>query len=359
MNTINRLLFLITLCNLCACSSDVLDTNLVRDESISLKKGGYYLNEQGALTFTSLDAYFALTDSLNHLSENEFCQWEKSHHFISYRTFVNNIIDKADEMKDKDQVITFLKQYADYVYIDENELVQPVIQSQTYQSIANKEGIFYVEEAQNKVGREYVTISKNVTKSEAGYIDQIRYIKEKSFTKAYGDEVEYPTIAFVNRDNDRKIFTSFKITKNAASNGTVSLCQPQLEIFVRARKWVPIAKWKDYNTICIVENVILQMDGIPFSPYVDENGQWIFGDGKQIKFLAPVESKEAARFTSTYRLTTAPIMMQAPLQDIICIHYRARTRGTGEYGAAYNVYHPNPDMNLQDCGHTKVEEHKR
>lgn len=352
------LIFLLLTCIICACTEEMrYEEDGTRNKNLDIKsENSYHLTEEGALCFTSLDMYFSLTDSLSKLSEEEFSQWEEKLEFISYRTFVNSIIEQIEQEDNKDQVITLLEKYSDFVYVDEDEVIQPIIPSQTYRNIVNKDGIFYIGNIQNKVDNEYLYVIENQTKSSTC---KIEYINNKlSTTKAVGDIVEYPTIEYENNDRDRKVFTSFKIMKNAASNGSAVLYKPVLEIFVKAQKRKAFAGFKNYNTICIIEEVTLRMDGIPFSPYVDENGQWKFGEN-QIKFLAPVESsKEVARFTCTYNLTTSLVALSKPLEDLICIHYRARTRGTGNYGAAYNVYHPKPGMNTQTCGHRPVTEYR-
>lgn len=108
----------------------------------------------GILHFSSTDDYYALTDSLCKLSDVEFENWENQNNFLSYRTYVNRIIDEiesAQNENDVDKVSSLLKEYSNYVYLSEEDFVQPVILATSYRSIVNKDGIFYFNDTENVV----------------------------------------------------------------------------------------------------------------------------------------------------------------------------------------------------------------
>ncbi len=68
--------------------------------------------------------------------------------FVSYRSYVNKFVNEVEEAyndEDFDKFDQLLNKYAEYIYLDTDSLVKPVIKSKTYQCITNKDGVFYLE----------------------------------------------------------------------------------------------------------------------------------------------------------------------------------------------------------------------
>ncbi|MFV0270484.1 MAG: hypothetical protein ACK5HZ_02200 [Macellibacteroides fermentans] len=99
----------------------------------------YYVNDEKALVFSSLEDYGFLLDSISKITDEEFSEWENRIGFESYRTFVNNIMEKTIE--------TDRLQFSYPNFFEKNKelnMVIPKIKSYLYQSIVNKEGSFYI-----------------------------------------------------------------------------------------------------------------------------------------------------------------------------------------------------------------------
>ena len=88
-----------------------------------------YVQGDGSLCFRSTKDYFAVTDSLIKLTDQELNNWEKTMGFVSYRSYVNKFVNEVEEAyndEDFDKFDQLLNKYAEYIYLDTDSLVKPV-----------------------------------------------------------------------------------------------------------------------------------------------------------------------------------------------------------------------------------------
>lgn len=332
------------------CTQEALET-IPTDQSkksiLELANKKYYVNKENALVFSTPIAYYELTDSLLRLTDKDFLEWEKKINFKSYRTVVQEILDTATEYEDETK---FVSQYSNYVQLDDNGFIEPIIQAQSYSVVLNKDRVFYIGDKKHIINESCVSVT-----GADNYKCEFKYNNMITKSNEYGNTLEYPAISS-EPANKRKVFTWFKIYRNivTAPNGSV-FHAIDLDITVRPRKLVSYvfgSSWKDYNTICHIDELKIHMPGIGGNTFFDENGQVVYKEDEYWSLKTSTSSNECSRFTCTYRLKTSASEITGALQDIVCIHYRARTRGTGRNGAAYNIFHPLPGMS--NCGHRDV-----
>ena len=320
-------------------------------KSIDVERG-YDITDDGALRFESVDAYYSLSDSLRQLTEDEFESWEKEVGFSSYRTFFKNILLSAMKM-DSDTRNGFVNSNSDCVYIDSNDLIQPVVGAQFFQNVISKDRCFYIADNKYIVDENFVVTENQKSKS---VIDKIQYtcIKEGTSALASDDEITYPSITYTGNGGGRQLTTWFRIYKNRIST-PINPYQIIMEISVRPRKYNHFGGYKDYNDWCYVEEVRIHMPGLGTTMYTDENGNMVMGIDRCMYLKTVSSSKETPIFTSSYGIGQNA---GERLQDPVCVHYRARTRDLGKYGAAYNSYHPLPGMDSSNCGDRLVTEYQ-
>ena len=208
----------------------------------------------GILHFSSTDDYYALTDSLCKLSDVEFENWENQNNFLSYRTYVNRIIDEiesAQNENDVDKVSSLLKEYSNYVYLSEEDFVQPVILATSYRSIVNKDGIFYFNDTENVVDGRYVYVNNKSVNQRGRSIKQEYVVYGTPLTKATPNttEINFVTVAYTKEDGTKRVYGAPKIFRNVVNKDNVGNFMVQYEFYVNVdgKKKRPTG-WKHYST---------------------------------------------------------------------------------------------------------------
>lgn len=253
--------------NLFSNSSDenAIDQSVLGENSLEKLKthAVYYVNDEKALVFSSLEDYGFLLDSISKITDEEFSEWETRIGFESYRTFVNNIIEKT--------IDTDSLQFSYPNFFEKNKelnLVIPKIKSYLYQSIVNKDGFFYIGNTKNIVNGDCVTIQGENINSK---LDQNTSYSINPLSEQIGNAIEYPVIDYTTNDLSR-VMTWFKIYRLRGSNGTATLYNTVLEIAVRPRSWFGVTGWSDTESVCYVEEVKLHMNGLGLCSFYNEDG---------------------------------------------------------------------------------------
>lgn len=340
-----------------SCTDNIISNNVeelgvnlnMRTTSVLVNTTGrYYVNNDNALVFASVDDYFFVTDSLLKLTDEEFYNWETNIQFESYRSILDRIFS---EIVNSDMDESLIEKYSKYIIKNKEGDIEPYIKAQSYTNVLNGNGVFYIGETKHVVDKEYVSIIDLNEKSRN--VHRFQYAM-KQMQMRDGDAIEYPQISSDAREN-RKVFTWFNVYRNIAGSNGLDKNTIDLDIVVRPRKcvnWVLGTSWKDYNDLCYVDELRVHMPGIGGNFVIDENNNWIFKQDEFWWLSTHKSSKSTSRYTITCRLNSTLLTSTDRLQDIVCIHYRARTGDAGKYGAAYNVFHPLPGMT--DCGHRNV-----
>lgn len=352
------LLYLIFSLLSCSETEDVFDTaasSQVSPIGINSFDVGtsYYLTDDGALHFKSIDDYRTLSDSLRGLPEDEFEAWETEVGFSSYRSLFKGILLSAMDMEVGVRN-SFVDSNSDYVYIDSNDLIQPVVEAQFFQNVINKDRIFYIADNKYIIDNDFVITENQQSRSITNKI-QYSLIDKSVSTKAAGDEVNYPSIEYKNVNGTYKVITWFKIYKNVFNSPfTGKFNEVILEVSVRPREFSKIAGFKDYNAWCYVEEMKIHMPGLGFGLFFDETGSQVMANDQRMYLHTTSSSNKTPLYTSSYVIWSSQTQEFGRLQDPVCVHYRARTAELGKFGAAYNTYHPLSGMDPNDCGHRLV-----
>lgn len=306
---------LLAACLFSCSENSLLEDNLsgssVETKTISSENLSYSVNEEGALCFQSGAAFLTLADSLSKLSDQAFRNWEQQIHFKSYRTTTNDMIAQLDQEEGSPTFDKLLQEYAGFVSVGEDGQVGPVIKGLGYRNITNEQGIFYIEGVKNQF-------------SNGRLFAKGKPVSSSPLTRAVGNVlVNYPTMPYT-RDNKKKVESSARIYELVGEGSQAPFIQLQLEITVRGYS-KGAGGWKKEKTELYVDDVTVRIPGflsdVVYSGTYSSNGDYTF---------------------SIFNFSLSSIVWggyQPPFEKPLCLHYRARTRSTGNYGIAYNFYH--------------------
>lgn len=314
-------------------SNESLSTRAMVDENAP-----YYVGEDGALNFKSSEDYFALCDSLAQLDEDAYHAWEQEMHFESYRSYTDKMIDEVNaawEENDEQKATALLQKYSNYIYMNADSTVWPVIMSRTYQNVTNKDGVFYVNGAKNVVDAQYVTLASSKGRS----IHRIAYFNPFESATRATESAPLKKLVYIKSDGSKLVEAIFSILKNTAFSDShgANMTMLQAEVNINGKK-KKRGKWRDYTTTYALENLHGIFNGIPQST----TSEGYATDFKQVYLdLAPerVELGKGVRGIYTGNLMKfAAKNLTQPVQKPTCVHFKAITGGTNLEGVGYNYY---------------------
>lgn len=176
------LLFLGLFALLVSCKKNEVSVNQVEKDVVSNE--GIQLRN-GALVFNDPDAFFDVIEKLGTKTKKERDEWEKSIGFVSLRAELNQVFEKLDSAKDETEYNNIIANNSDFVVV-ENGMVKPIIYSNTYAMVLNKEGIFYIGETIHKVYSNKLAFLENGTPEEVDAI--LNGSEDKSNIRESDDE---------------------------------------------------------------------------------------------------------------------------------------------------------------------------
>lgn len=326
-------------------TKSTLDSNILMDEKCS---ASYYVNNEGALVFSTLDDYGFLIDSISKLTDDDFVNWENRINFKSYRTFTDNLIENTESL----EMLQSL--YPEFFEKNEKyDVVLPKIQAKLYRSIVNKEGIFYIGDTKNKVEDDCFSVEgKNVNPVLR---QKISYSLGNE--SQIGNAIEYPSIEYVSEKTGYKVMSWFRIYKIRGTNGSQTYYSTVLEITVRPRSWGALVGWNDTNSTCHVEEVKMKMKGLGGCMFYDEEGEFV-ARINEFMALKTVSSSSASKLWTLSIHIGMSDYDSGVIQDPYCVHYRARIDKIGKFGAAYNTHHPESGIGGACSLHRQVTEYQ-
>lgn len=316
-------------------SNESLSTRAMVDENTP-----YYVGEDGALNFKSSEDYFALCDSLAQLDDDAYHAWEQEIHFESYRSYTDKMIDEVNaawEENDEQKATALLQKYSNYIYMNADSTVWPVVVSRAYQNVTNKDGVFYVNGTKNIVDAQYVSSMSSNTKNSR----KVAYVNtSKTSTRSSEIAITLKELNYIKKDGSKRVYATFYILKNVSfeddNKAALTMLQAQVNINGKKKK---LGKWRDYTTGYYLENLHGIFNGIPTG--IDSEGHVTgLASEREIKILdGRASMPKGNRGIYTANLTSFAVKdytMNVP--NPTCVHFRAMTDGTIPEGVGYNYY---------------------
>ena len=315
-------------------SNESLSTRAMVDENTP-----YYVGEDGALNFKSSEDYFALCDSLAQLDDDAYHAWEQEMHFESYRSYTDKMIDEVNaawEENDEQKATALLQKYSNYIYMNADSTVWPVVVSRAYQNVTNKDGVFYVNGAKNVVDSKYVTLASSKGRS----VHRVAYISLQQNTRSTEITVPLRELDYIKSDNTKRVYASFTMLKNItfddSKGANMTVLQVQVNINGKKKK---ITGWKDYTTGYYIEHFYGIFNGIPQSVTSEGNIKDIASNIEIPIMRSRYSMPRGKRGIFTANLMNFAVKnYTADVPYPTCVHFRAMIDGTLPEGLGYNYY---------------------
>jgi hypothetical protein len=214
------------------------------------------------LSFETAKLFFLTTEKLGAMNRNERDNWEQSIGFTSMRKELNTIYDEIAKCESMDEVAEIVNKNSDLVVFQGDDVV-PIIESNAYSAISNRDGIFYVEGVVHKV------VANKIISSDDGSIETLNKALSNLKSASEGVKiVEYliksnlksggcgtSKTAFV-QTSDRKCDFELKTYKYYCKGCCGNYYyQVKMEKIIRNYKKNIWGNWKSYNTLCNYEDV--------------------------------------------------------------------------------------------------------
>lgn len=263
---------------------------------------------------------------MNGLSPDAFKEWEKSIHFKSYRSLTDDVIAEIQASEGTSNFNVLLQKYSDLVYLSEDSLVCPLIEGQVYRNITNEQGVFYAGTVKNMFNKGHLSAINIETNQPVAIGQQTRGTISNVL-------VTYPT-----KKKHRELGGKYSVLTYTKVYEVVGGGVPLAGLYADIVVWGH-ANGRGYSTECFVDDVTVRVPG-QFSDITYPGTR--------------SSSRDCSSFTYTVGLSLGG-MTGVTYESPLCLHYRARTRGTGNVGVPYNFYHgkyyeaANEDPNNPNC----------
>lgn len=299
----------------------------------------------GALHFPTSELCFATMDALN--SDEELSAFEKAHNFTSIRSFTNVMLDELIECETPEEYQTILETCTDYL-VEDCDRLMPKITSVGYASIANTDGIFYVNGIKHTVSGDKVIIdtpdpvTRAITPLEFDCVVPCEGVSEtRAETKKYTDE-RYETKKY-------KVFARTNLIRNVVAveiRGKIEYdTHFTYQLHVSGQKKKALIGWNSYKDRFTVEAIHLD----------------ITLDGKRCTY-GDIQDLQKISFTSG---STKDFYKTLPVEHVVhtriealpmpakfnCVVFRARSGALKNCGAVtdYNICRPAIMLAMQNC----------
>jgi hypothetical protein len=229
-------------------------SELIPTDGISIK--------DGALSFETAELFFKTSEKLGAMSRSERDKWEQSIGFTSMRKELNAIFDEITKCENENEVAEIVSKNSDLVVMQGDDVV-PIIESNAYSAISNREGIFYVEGVIHKV------VANKIISSDDGSIETlnkalsnlksapkgVRIVEYLNKSDLKSGECGTSKTAFV-QTSDRKCDFELKTYKYYCTGCCGNYYyRVKMEKIIRNYRKNIWGNWKSYNTICNYKEV--------------------------------------------------------------------------------------------------------
>lgn len=350
------------LCTLFSCNENAVLDDVNNETSVvktkSQEEAPYSVREDGTLCFSSVENYYSVANLLVNMSQDEFANWEKENNFISYRTFTNGIIDEIENAQNNNkvnEVEKLLSKYSKYVYMNNDSIVMPIIQSNSYSCVTNKDGVFYLNNVKNIVDGKYIYAEAN-SKAKNLLIKQ-PYIISNSLLRADDEHIDYDNKEYKKHDNTKSVNAYCKLIRhlvNKDAQGTFYAIV-QFEVTCFGRRNRTVGGWQRYSTSHTIENIHCHFKNIPISVKSDGTLGSLATDYKFDHDAIDQIDTDSKYGVRTYDLGVMVKNHASPLTSAQCIHFMAKTGGTYPEGLGYNYYKHNDNNYYNDINNTCTE----
>lgn len=284
----------------------------------------------GTLHFDSADKCIETMVSLS--SEASLKEFEKLHNFYSLRSFTDSLFEDLENCTSREEYDATLEYCWDYIK-EEDGCLLPRVTSAGYASIANTDGIFYVNGIKHTVTDEQVLIENinATTRSESPTIN-FDYIAPTNFNEQTRTETvtRYHDVRY--ETSDYKVFARTNVLRTVVSevlDGEQKILSSfAVQVHVFGHKDKAVIGWDKYKDRYYVEELHydLTIGGVRIAFMKYNNGYEVSEYTRDLYVTIPFGDGVFDGYTA--------VNMPSSFN---CIVHRARSREIGNCGALTDV----------------------
>ncbi|WP_305155244.1 hypothetical protein [uncultured Alistipes sp.] len=310
----------------CACEKEIATT-----EAPQSAESSEIVCIDGTLHFPSAESCLTTMNGLT--SEDALAAFEKQYNFHSVRSLTESMLDELIECETPEEYRAIFETCTDYLKEEDGRLM-PVITSVGYASIADTDGVFYVDDVKHTVCGDKILVETHDPVTRAATTQAIDYIapwKLASDTRA-DSEQKYTDKKY--QSGKYKVFARTNVLRHVVAhnqNGrTIYTSEFAVQVHVSGQKKKVLIGWNTYKEHFYVENLHFDINignqAIAFETY--RNTFFAQSDGKVKNFYVTIP------YGTGY--FSGPIIVPMP-QNLNCIVHRARSNGTGNCGVLTDI----------------------
>jgi hypothetical protein len=191
-------LFVFSLVVLFACSDD--NSELTKpsastdsDYHVKLTKPLTVIN--GILHFDSQETFFNVINEISQKSRKELDLWEQSLGFLSLRTEVRMALDEIGMAETIESYYSILQKHSDLLE-EQDDAPRSKVEDVIYQSIANRDGIFYVDGMLFKATKDHLLYGHN--------LDQLKQVEDHQIAQLKASD-KIGVVNYISRAESQRI----------------------------------------------------------------------------------------------------------------------------------------------------------
>lgn len=203
----------------------------------------------GTLHFPTSESCFATMDAL--VSDEDLSSFEKEHNFTSARSFTDNMLDELIECETPEEYQAILETCSDYLVENEGRLM-PKIASFAYASIADINGVFYVEGIKHTVSGDKIIIETTNPATRASVVKEIDYVAPMNVNSETRGETNQKYYDNRYQKGKYKVFgrthvLRMVIARDAGHGNTAYESSFAVELQVSGQKKKTLIGWNTYK----------------------------------------------------------------------------------------------------------------
>lgn len=296
-------------------------------------------NKDGTLCFKNTEVFLKTIEDLTE-RKIDILDFEKQHLFKSLATHVDALFDSLEFVKTPQEYHYFVEKNRKFIKEDEGFPV-PSIEAYGYSLIANLDGEYYIKDTLFQITPNHLLVSILDPKTKALKKQQLSYSFNTTLTKAEQID-QYVNRKYFNNSRDRavllKIQTFFYYTVIPSSSTPLYTGRYSIQAHIQGFKKKLFQSGEPtapYKTRLYLDNLVFRFSIPGYYGTLYELSSLKFQGGDNHCYDS---GKDVRSYTITFNdITQYTYQDHLKQPEIYLLKTRARSRGTGDCGAAVNI----------------------
>lgn len=328
--------------------SNINDEIKPNDDTNAQEQQSSISNIDGVIHFSDSKAFAETATILS--TKDKLTEFETKYNFKSMSGILDDAIEEISEAKSIDELKS-LKAKHSGILNTSDELITPKVIARIYTNVCNKDGIFYIGDSKYKITPTEVLIYNTSNTKSGNAPFSYNYIVENTDNNTTKGLVSNDKTCYVDvqlEKDKRKVFARFHLIKMYYTNeppmsGFHEDYSFQIHMSAQKKSWLG---WNSYKTSYMLEEFHCRMKfeyaGAPDWQPVDKEDLTKFHFGSYDNLYNESSNGDMGDFYITRWIGSRTT--NAVFKGFDCITFRARSRGTGNCGAVYDMCRCKPGI---------------